>query len=171
MPLVTFDIHTGLAPEQVLAMLTDFSARRPALWPTLARELYEVYEVHPTSADVKEGSSWPTRMWERVHYDWSAPGRVRWTIQESNYCARGSYVEVTLQDETNEGSHVQVEWKRTALGLKGEVLIALVVLTHGANIRRKVFERAFDRAARSSAYCDIAGLVEPSDAIPTSRRR
>jgi hypothetical protein len=35
MPRVTFDIHTILPPEQVLAMLTDFSARRSSgqCWP------------------------------------------------------------------------------------------------------------------------------------------
>jgi hypothetical protein len=149
MPLVTFGIHTGLAPEQVLAMLTDFSARRPELWPTLARELYEVYEVHPTSADVKEGSSWPTRMWERVHYDWSAPGRVRWTVEESNCFARGSYVEVSVQQEATGGSNVHVDWSRKGIGLKGKALVGLVVLTGGAIIRRKVFQRAFDRTVRS----------------------
>jgi hypothetical protein len=76
MARVTFDMHTGLRPERALAMLTDFSARRPELWPTLTRELYAVYEVHPTGADVKEGSPWPTRMWERVHYDWTVLRRV-----------------------------------------------------------------------------------------------
>ncbi len=103
MPRVTFNMHTGLPPEQVLAMLTDFSARRLELWPTLARELYEVYEVGATSADVKEGSPWPSRMWERVHYNWSVPGRVRWTVQESNYFAPGSYVEVTVQKAPTRG--------------------------------------------------------------------
>lgn len=63
MSRVTFDIHTRTPPEQVLAILTDFSTR----------DLYEVYQVGATSADVKEGSAWPTRMWERVHYDWSVP--------------------------------------------------------------------------------------------------
>ena len=90
MALVRFPVHTGLPPERVLAMLTDFSARRPDLWPTLTRELYEVYDVRTEGADVKEGSPWPTRMWERVHYDWSVRGRVRWTVQESNYFAPGS---------------------------------------------------------------------------------
>src|SRR5262249_6478638 len=143
MPLVTFGMHTRLAPEQVLAMLTDFSARRPELWPTLARELYEIYEVHPTSADVKEGSAWPTRMWERVHYEWSASGRVRWTVQESNCFERGSYVEVTVQAAPTGGSRVQVDWSREGIGLKGKALVGLVVLTGGAIIRRKVFQRAF----------------------------
>lgn len=149
MPRVTFDMHTRILPGQVLAMLTDFSKRRPELWPTLARDLYEVYELGATSADVKEGSAWPTRMWERVHYDWSVPGHVRWTVQESNYFALGSYVEVTVQKAATAGSQVRVEWNRTGIGPKGKALIWLVVLTRGAIIRRKVFQRAFDRAVQS----------------------
>ncbi len=88
-------------------------------------------------------------MWERVHYNWSVPGRVRWTVQESNYFAPGSYVEVTVQKAPTGGSEVYVEWNRTGIGLKGKALIGLVVLTGGTIIRRKVFQRAFDRAARS----------------------
>lgn len=53
MSRVTFDTHTRTPPEQVLAILTDFSTRRPELWPTLARDLYEVYQVGATSADVR----------------------------------------------------------------------------------------------------------------------
>jgi hypothetical protein len=34
------------------------------------------------------------------------------------------------------------------VGIKGKILVALVVLTRGANIRRKVFQRAIDRTLR-----------------------
>src|SRR5215467_1774719 len=68
MPRVAFDVHTVLPAATVLTMLTDFTARRPALWPTLSPKLYEVYELGPTSADVKEGSSKPVVIWERAHY-------------------------------------------------------------------------------------------------------
>jgi hypothetical protein len=145
MPRITFDMHTTLSPEQVMSMLTDFSPRRPNVWQTLAPELYEVYRLEPTGADVKEGSLYPALIWERDHYEWSAD-RVRWTVQESNYCEPGSYVEVTVRKEAEDGSQIRVEWNRTGVGVKGKVLIALVVLTGGGNIRRKVFQQAFDRA-------------------------
>src|SRR5215813_3192512 len=148
MPRVAFDVHTVLPAATVLTMLTDFTARRPALWPTLSPKLYEVYELGPTSADVKEGSSKPVVIWERAHYDWSVPGRVRWTVHASNYCTQGSYVEAEVHDVDDGDATVHVEWNRTGVGLKGKTLIALVVLTRGAVIRRKVFERAFDRAAK-----------------------
>src|SRR5215470_3879001 len=115
MPLVTFDMRTALPPERVLAMLTDFSPRRPELWPTLAPELYEIYEIQPTCADVKEGSPPPTRMWERAQYDWSVPGRVRWTVRKSNFFAPGSYTEVTVKMSNEVGSELYVESNRTGV--------------------------------------------------------
>lgn len=84
----------------------------------LARELHEVYEVGATSADVKEGSIQPTLMWERDYYNWSHPGRVRWTVQESNYSAAGSYVEASIHKTAAGGSQVHVEWNRKGVGLK-----------------------------------------------------
>ena len=74
MARVAFEVHTKLSPEQVMSMLIDFSPRRPERWPTLARELYCVHKIATTSPDVREGSRWPTLMWERDHYDWSMAG-------------------------------------------------------------------------------------------------
>jgi len=142
-------MQTRLPPERVLAMLTDFSSRRPRLWPTLAEELYEVYDVRPTSADVKEGSPGPVRMWERAHYDWSVPGLVRWMVLDSNYFAPGSYTEVIVEEGACGGSHIHVESNRTGIGLRGKAIIALNVLSRGSVLRRKVFQPAFDIALRS----------------------
>ena len=57
MPRVTFDIETGLSSERLISMLTDFSPRRPDLWPMLAPTLFEVYRVEANSAYVKKGVS------------------------------------------------------------------------------------------------------------------
>jgi len=144
-------MQTRLPPEQVLAMLTDFSSRRPQLWPTLAEDLYEVYDVGPASAEVREGSAGPVRMWERAHYDWSVPGRVRWTVLDSNYFAPGSYTEVIVGEGTGGGSQIQVESNRTGIGLIGKILTALVAASRGSILRRKVFQPAFDIALRSGS--------------------
>jgi len=45
---------------------------------------------------------------------------------------------------------VNVEWSRTGVGVRGRILIALVVLDRGAVIRRKVFEHAFNRAVKTA---------------------
>jgi hypothetical protein len=131
MPKVRFDINTSLSCEWVMSMLTDFSPRRPDVWPMLAPELFEVYQVEATSTDVQEGSAFPMRIWERDHYEWSAD-RVRWTVRESNYFAPGSYVGVTVRPKPGGVGRLQVEWNRKGAGLKGKILTAIVVLTRGA---------------------------------------
>jgi hypothetical protein len=109
MPRVRFDMKTTLSPEQVMSMLTDFSPNWPNLWPMLAPELFEIYSVELTSAEVMEGSRRPALIWERDHYEWSAD-RVRWTVRESNYCKPGSYVEVTVRKAAADGSQIHVDW-------------------------------------------------------------
>ena|SRR5437868_4701178 len=120
MAQVAFDVHTKLSPEQVMSMLTDFSPRRPELWPTLARELYYMHKIMTTSIEVQKGSLWPTLMWERDHHDWSVAGRVRWTVQESNYSKPGSYVQAIVHEAAVGGSRVEIERNRTGVGLKGK---------------------------------------------------
>jgi len=96
---------------------------------------------------VKEGSTFPRRIWERDDYEWSAD-RVRWTVRESNYCQPGSYVKVSVRPEAGGGSRLRVDWNRRGVGVRGKMMIAFVVLTRGTIIRRKVFQRAFDREER-----------------------
>jgi len=115
----------------------------------LAPELYEVHRLGSGSADVKEGSLYPALIWEQDHYEWSAD-RVRWTVRDSNYCHPGSYVEVGVRPEADGGTRLQVDWNRRGVGIKGKMMIAFVVLTRGAIIRRKVFQRALDRASAGS---------------------
>ena len=149
MARVSFDVHTSLSPKRVMSILTDFSARRPNLWPTLAPELYEVLRLEPGRALVQEGSLRPARIWERVRYEWW-DGRVRWTVRASNYCQPGSYVEVRVHPAAGGGSVVRVDWNRRGVGVKGRMLVALTTLSRGAIIRSKAFERAFDRAANAA---------------------
>jgi hypothetical protein len=78
----------------------------------LAPELYEVYLIEPNSADVQEGSIVPARIWERVHYEWSAD-LVRWTVQESNYCTPGSNVEDEVRPSPDGGSRPRDSTMRT----------------------------------------------------------
>jgi hypothetical protein len=48
MARVELDIDTPLSPEKVLSGLTDFSERRPEIWPGLHPSLYEVHSLAPT---------------------------------------------------------------------------------------------------------------------------
>jgi hypothetical protein len=103
MTRIVLDLDSPCPPERAIDALVDFTDRRPDLWPALAREFYQVASVGETSAEVREGSTKPIRVWAREHYDWSTPGTVRWTVIESNFCTPGSGVAVTVTDGRERG--------------------------------------------------------------------
>ena len=139
MPSLDTAVETSLSPDAVRAALLDFSERRPDVWPGLSRELYEVYSVGETTAEVKEGTKLPFgAFWAREGYDWSHPDTVRWTVQQSNFCAPGSYVSATLRPREGGGTHVAIHWERTPTSLLGRVATGLIVATKGKPIAASV---------------------------------
>src|SRR5262245_43265534 len=114
MPSVDAVVETPLSPDVVRTALLDFTERRPDIWPGLTRELYEVYSVGETTADVKEGTKMALgTIWAREHYDWSDPDTVRWTVVESNFCTPGSYVSATMRPRESGGTRIEIHWERT----------------------------------------------------------
>ena len=63
-------------------------------------------------------------------------------------------MEITAREAAGGGSRVHVQWNRTGIGLTGNALTALVVLSRGSILRQKVFQVAFDRAIRSLPMVD-----------------
>jgi hypothetical protein len=121
------DFETKLSPERVVEALTDFSPRRPEVWTGLSREFYQVYSVAEHSAEVQEGSSKPIKVWAKERYDWSTPGTVTWTVNESNFCTPGSAVSVRAQaSPAGGGSQIHLTWERFPSNLKGRVAIAMM---------------------------------------------
>jgi len=132
MPKVEMDVETTLPPERVREALLDFSDRRPEIWPGISRSLYEVYSVGDTSAEVKEGTKSPgMTVWAKERYDWSDPETVRWTVEESNFCAPGSYVSARITPGRGGGSNVHIEWNREPTSTKGRIAAFLIVRTKG----------------------------------------
>ena len=132
MPKVEVDVDTSVSPERVRAALLDFSERRPEIWPGLAADLYEVYEVGDTWADVKEGSTMPgTSIWAKEHYDWSSPEVVTWTVRESNFCTPGSFVSARITPREGGGSRIHVVWSRTGTSMVGRFAVAMIKATRG----------------------------------------
>ncbi len=128
------DIDTSLPPERVIQALTDFSDRRPDIWPGLAREFYEVCSVSDTTADVKEGSVRPgMKIWAREHYDWSKPLSVSWTVKESNFCTPGSGVVAEMKPRDG-GTRIHVRWTREGSNFKGRMIVRMMKLTKGKPI-------------------------------------
>jgi hypothetical protein len=141
---------TPLALACVLAALTDFSERRPQIWPNLDARYYQVHARGETWAEVTEGSAFAGGVWERVRYDWAEPGQVRLVVQDSNAFAPGSYWDYRIAPAEGEGSRVTLTVRRSGRGLKGRLLAGLLRL-----FGSRIFARDLDRA--------LAGLAQPGD--------
>jgi hypothetical protein len=142
------DFETKLPPDKVVEALTDFTPRRPDIWPGLAREFYEVYSVGDGTAEVREGSSKPMKAWAKEHYDWSSPGTVTWTVTESNFCTAGSGVSVRATPSGG-GSHIHLTWERFPSNAKGRLMIALMKVM-GPRILRSYCVKVLDGLATSN---------------------
>ena len=133
MPRIEFDIESTLSPDRVVALLTDFSDRRPSIWPGLWEGAYQVYSTGEKTAEVREGNKSP-KVWARERYDWSRPGVVRWEVLESNFCKRGSFVEVQVAPR-DAGSHIHVIWNRNPSSLIGIIAVTMIRLSSGAPVK------------------------------------
>jgi hypothetical protein len=142
---IEFDFHTRATPEQVVDILTDFSPNRPDRWPQLSPKWYEVYSVGETSADVREGQDRPV-FWAKEHYDWSTPGKVTWTVIESEALAPGSYCSVEAKPAQGGGSDIHMIWDRTARNLMGNAA-AFLMRFAGAKILTSYLTKVFDDLA------------------------
>jgi hypothetical protein len=138
---VEFDMETGLPPQRIIDALTDFTARRPKLWPNLNAEHYKVYEVGDTSAVVMEGGG--PQIWAKERYDWSKPGTVRWEVLESGFCAPGSYVQAEISARDG-GSNIHVIWERIPTTLMARFLLGVILLTRGAPVKFSL-QKGLDR--------------------------
>jgi Polyketide cyclase / dehydrase and lipid transport len=139
MALVELDIDTPLPPERVIGGLTDFSERRPEIWPGLHPSLYEVRSAGDTWAEVKEGSQAPgMTVWAVEGYDWSVQGTVSWTIKESNLFAPGGSVSAQVDPALGGGSRIHITWNRTGVGVKGRMLVGVIKLSGGKPVAASI---------------------------------
>ena len=104
------------------------------MWPGLPADQYEVYEVGETWAEIREG--YRGRIWVRERYDWSVPGKVRFTVVDSGFAKPGSYVVVDIEPAAGGGSTLHIIWVRWGKGVFGKWFVGLMALTRGAAIRR-----------------------------------
>lgn len=132
-----FTIDSPVPAGMVVSALTDFSDRRPELWPNLDPEVYRVDELRPTSAVVREGQRQP-RLWALEEYDWSTPGTVTWTARDSNFCTAGSFMSARVEAAPDGGSRVHITWSRSGVGAKGKAIVALMRLTGGRPLAKSL---------------------------------
>jgi hypothetical protein len=111
MPHVVVDLDTGVPAEQMMAAATDFSERRPELWPNISRDFWRLHDRGSNWAEVTEGSP---GVWARERYEWS-DNRVVGTTQDSNVWQPGGTWTLTAVPGNGTGSHIRVvldrRWK------------------------------------------------------------
>jgi len=123
-----YEAEGRVSPDEFVGALTDFSERRPELWPRLSPSLYRVHSVGDTWAEVTEGTDVLRGVWAREHYDWSEPGVVRLTLLQSPSFVPGTRI-VYRVSGTPSGCRVAVDFHRRARGVKGRLVGVLVQLT------------------------------------------
>lgn len=124
---IRFTKHTTIAPDRVLAAATDFSDRRPALWPNLDASRYRLVSLTGSSAEAIEGSAILGGIWARERYDWSRRGVVRAEVADSNVFAAGSSWELHVEP-VDDGSTVEWVSMRFPRGLRGRLLVILLAV-------------------------------------------
>ena len=136
---VEFELETQVPAGELLAAATDFTDRRPALWPTIHRPVYRVHAVDGTIAEVTEGSRFLGVIWARERYDWSGSNGVRATVVDSNCFEPGGTWELTARERDGR-TIVTVRSIRRARGIRGRLLGAMLTVAGrsilATNLRR-----------------------------------
>jgi hypothetical protein len=77
-------------------------------------------------------------VWAIEAYDWSVPGTVSWTIEESNLFTPGGSVSAQGDAGPGGGSRIHVTWNRTGVGLKGRMLVGIIKLSGGKPVAASI---------------------------------
>lgn len=152
MARVSGEVTSSTPPAVILGALTDFSPRRPELWPNLSPKLYQVHSVGKTEAEVTEGTAVLGGVWERTRYDWSEPGVVLIEVEDSNAFASGSWWRYQVE-AVGSGSRVRFEFDRRPKNLKGRIVSLLLALGG-----KRMFTRSLEETLRR--------LGAPAVAVP-----
>lgn len=129
MAKLKYGVDSSLGPEPILSATVDFSERRPEIWPAISRKFYRVHQLGDCCAEVTEGSDVMGGVWARERYDWTTPGVVRATIQDSNVFKKGGVWELRTLPTEGGGTRIEVLNHRQAKGLKGRMIGAILQLT------------------------------------------
>ena len=122
--------HGAVAPERFVAALTDFGPRRNEILGHSDPRRLVVHHRDDTWADVTEGSA--GGVWQRLRYDWSAPGVVRLDVLDSNAFGPGSRWTYRLRPDGAGGTDVDLTVMRAPTTPKGRFLDVLLSLGGGS---------------------------------------
>jgi hypothetical protein len=147
---IHYEADGTISAARFIAALTDFSERRPELWPNLDAKYYVLHELGDTWADVTEGTDVLGGVWAREHYDWSEPGRVRLRLVDAIDFRSGTVIDYQVTDQPGGGCHVAVDFQRVASSARGKFVGFAVQLT-GSRRFAKDLRDTLDRLARLPA--------------------
>ena len=146
MAQIQFRLATRLAPDGVLAALTDFGPRRANVWPNIDDQHFKVHGQGPGWAEVTEGSSVAGGVWEREKYTWDAnQGKVTVETLDSNTWGPGSRWDYKITPLDGGGANIDVAVTRLGKGWKGR-LIELGLMAAGPRMLRSQMEQAMERS-------------------------
>jgi hypothetical protein len=139
---VHFELHSTLAPDQVLNALTDFGPSRSDVWPNVDGDHFKVHAQGPGWAEVTEGSSVAGGVWERERYTWdTATHTVAIETLDSNTWGPGSRWDYRLTPSSDGGTHIEATVVRKGKGWKGR-LLGIALLLAGARMLRSQMKQA-----------------------------
>jgi hypothetical protein len=141
MSIIHLHQRTTLTPDQYIAGLTDFGPGRSKLFGNSADAYLKVHHRGRLQADVTEGSG---GVWERLHYDWSDPGRVVLTTVDSNVWGGRSGHTYTFARLADGMTDIDVVVVREGKNLKGRILGFVLGI-----VGRHVLERAFENSVKA----------------------
>jgi hypothetical protein len=118
---IKFRVESPLETAEVIAALTDFSDRRPELWPSIDPSVYRVHEVTAGAALVTEGTDVMGGIWATELYEWNGSDTVRATVQESNFWHPGGTWELIAAPREGEGSVLHVKRDRRPKNTKARL--------------------------------------------------
>jgi hypothetical protein len=147
MPTVHFELQSPLAPEAVLAALTDFRPSRADAWPNVDRAHFKVHDEGPGWAEVTEGSSVAGGVWERERYSWDVlAGTVAVETLDSNTWGPGSRWDYRLSPGSGGGTRIGATVVRNGKGWKGALIGAALAVAGGGMLRSQM-EHALARVS------------------------
>jgi Polyketide cyclase / dehydrase and lipid transport len=151
MARVRYAADGALPAQTFLAALTDFSDRRPAIWPGLSARLFRVHELGERWAEATEGTDVLGGIWARERYDWSTPGVVTIRCIQSPFFRSGTTTTWRVSP-TASGCHVEVDLHRVARSPRGALVGVLVQLMgkrrFAAELRTALARLAAEPASR-----------------------
>lgn len=125
MAAVEFTLDSPRRPDEVIDALTDFTDRRPELWPSIDRSVYTVHEVGDGFAEATEGTDVMGGIWARERYEWSN-GHITATLVDSNFWHPGGTWQATITPRDGGGSRIAITRDRVPKVFKARILEAMM---------------------------------------------